>query len=104
MDKLYIYGFDLITNTVKVREYPVIRETELTVTIKNCIGQEVRFRKTALGKLDEVHVMRLDRLDEKFYIHELIEHQKGSVMTLTRMLHNAEERLEKMSDLLEEVK
>ena len=102
MDKMYTYSFDLNTNTVKVREGPVIRETDLTYTFKNFIGLEVRIRKAALGKLDSMCIMHLDRMDEKFYLHELIEHQKRSIMTLNRMTHNAVERLEKMEELMEE--
>ena len=102
MDKLYTYTYDFKRGEVKVREYPVIRETDLTFTIRTRIGQEMRVRKTSLGKLDSTDIMCLDRLDEKFYLHALIEHQTESVMTLIGMIHSAAERLEKMSDLLEE--
>ena len=102
MDKLYTYNYDFNGGKVKVREDPVIRETELTYTIKNCIGQEVRIHKTAIGLLDITCIMHLDRLDEKFYLHALIERQKGSIMTMVRMLCNAAEGLEKMEKLLEE--
>jgi hypothetical protein len=108
MDKLYTYSFDLKTNTVKVREDPVIRETDLTYTIKNCIGQEVRFRKGRLGKLDESRVMHLDKPDRAYYLrklieaqNQLIEAQNHSIMTLIGMIHNEAERLEKIEGMLE---
>ena len=104
MDKLYTYGFCLKTNTVKVHEDPVILETELTVTIKNCIGQEVRFRKSTLGKLDEVRVMRLDKPDKAHYLRELIKAQNSSLQTLMGMFSNESVRLEKLHEMLEEVK
>lgn len=102
MDKLYTYGFDLKTNTVKVREDPVIRETELTVTIKNCIGQEVRFRKSQLGKMNEVRVMHLDKPDRAYYLRKLIEAQNHSLQTLMGMFSNESVRLQKLHEMLEE--
>lgn len=102
MDKLYTYGFDLKTNTVKVREDPVIRETELTVTIKNCIGQEVRFRKGRLGKLSEERVMHLDKPDMAYYLRKLIEASNHSLQTLMGMFSNESVRLQKLHDMLGE--
>ena len=102
MDKLYTYGFNRITDTVKVHEDPVIMETELTVTIKNCLGQEVRFRKSTLGKLDEVRVMRLDKPDKAHYLRELIKAQNRSLQTLMGMFSNESVRLQKLHEMLEE--
>lgn len=85
----------------RLRELVAIRETDLTYTIKNCIGQEVRFRKTALGKLDEVRVMHLDKPDMAYYLRKLIEAQNHSIMTLIGMIHNEAERLEKIEGMLE---
>ena len=102
MDKLYAYSFDMKTNTVKVREDPVIRETDLTYTIKNCIGQEVRFRKAALGKLNEVRVMHLDKPDMAYYLRKLIESANHSLQTLMGMFSNESVRLQKLHEMLEE--
>lgn len=102
MDKLYTYSYNLPTGKVKVWEDPVIRETELTVTIKNCIGQEVRYRKAELGKIDFLHIMRLDRQDMPYYLRILIEQQRHSIMTLIGMIHNEAKRLEMMDEMLEE--
>lgn len=102
MDKLYTYGFDLKTNTVKVREDPVIRETDLTVTIKNCIGQEVRFRKSQFGKMDDVRVMHLDKPDKAYYLRKLIEAANHSLQTLMGMFSNESVRLQKLHEMLEE--
>lgn len=104
MDKLYTYGFDLKTNTVKVREDPVVRETELTVTIKNYLGQEIRVRKSQFGKLSEVRVMYLDKPDKAYYLRKLIEVQNHSLQNLMGMFSNESVRLQKLHDMLEEEK
>lgn len=102
MDKIYTYGFNIMTNTVKVHEDPVIRETELTVTIKNYLGQEVRVRKSQFGKLNEERVMHLDKPDKAYYLRKLIEAQNHSLQTLMGMFSNESVRLQKLHDMLEE--
>ena len=102
MDKIYTYSFDMKTNTVKVHEDPVIRETELTVTIKNYLGQEVRIRKSTLGELSDVRVMHLDKPDMAYYLRELIKAQNHSLQTLMGMFSNEAVRLQKLHEMLEE--
>lgn len=105
MDKLYTYSYDIRNDEVKVRTDPVIRETDLTVTIKNCIGQEVRFRKSTFGTLDSLgNVMHLDHPDKAYYLRCLIERQCRSMEQLIGMVRNESERLQKLHDMLEEVK
>ncbi len=102
MDVLYTYSYDMHSGKIKRREDPVIRETELTYTIKNWLGQEVRLRKNQLGKMDSDRVMHLDRIDDAYFLRALIDAQRHSIMQLIGMIHNEAERLQRMDEMLEE--
>ena len=103
MDKLYTYSYDINKEEVKVRTDPVILETELTVTIKNWLGHEVRFRKSTFGTLDgHAKVMNLDHPDKAYYLRCLIERQCRSMEQLIGMVRNESERLQKLFEMLKE--
>ena len=103
MDKLYTYSYDILTDTVKEFELPVISETERTYTVRNMLGEEVRSRKADLGKLESgCNVMHLDHPDKAYYLRCLIDRQCRIMEQLIGMVRNESERLQKLHDMLEE--
>lgn len=105
MDKVYMMSYDPEKAKIKIKEYPVIRESELTVTILNGVKMETRIRKAALGLLHcTTNVMPVETPDKEMFMREIITVMNHSIEILTGMLQNELLKKAKAEELLAKIR
>ena len=106
MDKIYTMLYDPNKAKIKIMEYPVIRETELTVTILNVLNQEYRIRKSILDKMasDTGYIMQASSPDKAHFMDEVIKRMEHSCEVMTGTLQMQFVNKAKAEELLSEIR
>ena len=106
MDKVYMMSYDPEKAKIKITEYPVIRESELTVTILNGVNSEYRIRK---GNLDEMtsdtgYIMQASSPDKAHFMSEVVKRMEHSCEVVTGILQMQLGNKAKAEELLEKIR
>ena len=106
MDKFYIMSYDADKAKIKITEYPVIRESELTVTILNGVNMEYRIRKVNLDELtsDAGYTMQASSPDKAHFMSEIIKRMEHSCDVVTGILQMQLVNKSKAEELLAEIR
>lgn len=106
MDKVYMMSYDQDKAKIKITEYPVIRESELTVTILNGVKQECRIRKATLDEMtsDTVYIMQASSPDKAHFMSEIIKRMEHSCEVVTGILQMQLGNKAKAEELLAEIR
>jgi two-component sensor histidine kinase len=106
MDKIYMMSYDQDKAKIKITEYPVIRESELTVTIKNGVNREYRIRRRNLDKMtsDTGYTMQASSPDKAHFMSEIIKRMEHSCEVVTGILQMQLENKDKAEELLDEIR
>lgn len=105
MDKIYMMSYDPEKAKIKITEYPVVRESELTVTILNGVKMETRIRKADLGVLNSTtYVMSAETPDKEMFMRKIIKRLNNSIEILTGMLQSELLKKAKAEELLAKIR
>ncbi|MBR0340800.1 MAG: hypothetical protein IJH64_00845 [Oscillospiraceae bacterium] len=105
MDKVYMMSYDAGKAKIKITEYPVVKESELTVTILNGVKMETRIRKADLGVLNcTTYVMSTETPDKEMFMRKIITRMNHSIEILTGMLQNELLKKAKAEELLAKIR
>lgn len=106
MDKVYMMSYDADKSKIKITEYPVIRESELTVTILNGVKQEYRIRRRNLDELtsDTGYIMQASSPDKAHFMSEVVKRIEHSCEVVTGILQMQLGNKAKAEELLAEIR
>lgn len=106
MDKVYMMSYDPYKAKIKITEYPVIKESELTVTILNDVKQEYRIRKANLDEMtgDTRYIMQASSPDKAHFMSEVIKRMEHSCEVVTGILQMQLLKKAKAEELLNEIR
>lgn len=106
MDKIYMMSYDQDKAKIKITEYPVIRESELTVTILNGVKQEYRIRRRNLDKMtsDTGYIMQASSPDKAHFMSEVVKRMEHSCEVVTGILQMQLGNKAKAEELLNEIR
>lgn len=106
MNKVYMMSYDADKAKIKITEYPVIRETELTVTILNGVNREYRIRKANIDEMtsDAGYIMQASSPDKAHFMSEVIKRMEHSCEVVTGILQIQIGNKAKAEELLAEIR
>lgn len=106
MDKIYMMSYDPDKAKIKITEYPVVKESELTVTILNGVKQEFRIRKANLDEMtsDAGYIMQASSPDKAHFMSEVIRRMEHSCEVVYGILQMQIVNKAKADDLLAEIR
>lgn len=106
MNKVYMMSYDPDKAKIKIKEYPVVRESELTVTILNGLNMEYRIRKAILDKMtsDTGYIMQASSPDKAHFMNEVIKRMEHSCEVVTGILKMQIENKAKAEELFAEIR
>ena len=106
MDKIYMMSYDPDKAKIKITEYPVVRESELTVTILNGVNREYRIRKANLDEMasDTGYTMQASSPDKAHFMGEVIKRMEHSCEVVTGILQMQLGNKAKAEELLAEIR
>ena len=106
MDKVYMMSYDPDKAKIKITEYPVIKESELTVTILNGVKQEYRIRKANFDEMtsDIGFVMQASSPDKAHFMSEIIKRMEHSCEVVNGILQMQLGNKAKAEELLAEIR
>jgi hypothetical protein len=106
MDKIYMMTYDPYKAKIKITEYPVIRETKLTVSIMNILNQEYRIRKSIINKMvsGAGYIMQASSPDKAHFMNDVIKRMEHSCEVVTGILQMQLENKAKAEELLAEIR
>lgn len=106
MDKVYMMSYDPDKAKIEITEYPVIRESELTVTILNGVNLEYRIRKRNIDEMtsDAGYIMQASSPDKAHFMSEVIRRMEHSCEVVTGILQMQLLNKAKAEELLDEIR
>lgn len=106
MDKIYTMSYDPDKAKIKITEYPVIIESELTVTILNGVNREYRIRKANLDEMtsDTGYIMQASSPDKAHFMSEVIKRMEHSCKIMAGILQMQLEDKAKAEEFLAEIR
>lgn len=106
MNKIYMMSYDTDKAKIKITEYPVVKESELTVTILNSVNREYRIRKVNLDEMtsDTGYIMQASSPDKVHFMSEVIKRMEHSCEVVTGILQMQLGNKAKAEELLAEIR
>lgn len=106
MDKVYMMSYDPDKAKIKITEYPVVKESDLTVTIMNGVKQEYRIRKANLDEMtsDIGYIMQASSPDKAHFMDEIIKRMEHSCEVVTGILQMQLGCKSKAEEILAEIR
>lgn len=106
MDKIYMMLYDADKAKIKITEYPVVKESELTVTILNGVNREYRIRRRNLDEMtsDTGYVMQASSPDKAHFMCEVIKRMEHSCEVVTGILQMQLGNKAKAEEILAEIR
>lgn len=106
MDKVYMMSYDADKAKIKITEYPVIRKSELTVTILNGVNREYRIRRRNLDEMasDTGYIMQASSPDKAHFMSECIKRMEHSCDVVAGILQMQLGNKAKAEELLADIR
>lgn len=106
MNKIYMMSYGTDKAKIKITEYPVVKESELTVTILNGVNREYRIRKVNLDEMtsDTGYIMQASSPDKVHFMSEVIKRMEHSCEVVTGILQMQLGNKAKAEELLAEIR